>query len=162
MKKFWILGLLLVVLIASPASAKKWTCFFVDQEEDIDPGPDTVLGFILDPGGPNETAIPTSNVVIVKTVGANSMFIYTTQNLSIANKAYQMAEFRGFGYVDMVMRIAQGLGSGTLNEIEYITGAHWYTGGEWHFGNIKDWDSAGNPEPVWFGRYRGILGVEIQ
>lgn len=162
MRKLWILILLAVMLVASPVWARKWTCFFIDQEETIGTPPDDYQGFIVDPGGPNETIIRKDAVVIVKTVGANSMFIYTTQNPAIANKAYQVPEFRGFGYVDMVMRIAQGLGSGTLNEIEYITGAHWWDGTAWNFGNIKDWDDAGNPEPVWFGRYKGILGVEIQ
>ena len=70
-------------------------------------------------------------------------------------------EFRGFGYVDMVMRLAQGLSSGTLNELEYMTGAHWYDGGEWHFGDVKDWKAAGSPSSVYFTRLRDIMGVDL-
>lgn len=150
-------------LSATPAFA--WNLFFIDQLENIaDPGDPEVMGFVL-----GEHKVHPSQVVIVKTVGASSMFIYTTKSNVLASEAYSMSEFRGFGYIDMVTRIAEGLSNaGTWAEIKYITGAHWWvpaSGGEsgyWMFSNVKEWQDAGNPEPVWFGRYRDILGINIE
>lgn len=132
-----------------------WNLFFIAQEQDLGEGE---MGFVL--GTHN---VPTSSVVVVQTVGALSMFIYVTNNNDLALEAYALPEFRGFGYTDMIWRIASGLSNaGTANEMKYVTGAHWVVGGEWFFGNIHDWEAAGSPEPMWFGRYRGIMGVDIE
>ena len=160
---FLLLTILMLFLFATPVLA--WNIFFIDQVENIaEVGEDEVLGFVL-----GERKIPASSVVIVKTVGASSMFIYTTKSSALAVEAYNLPEFRGFGYVDMVTRITEGLSNaGTWNEIKYITGAHWWVpaaGGEpgyWMFSNVKEWQDAGSPEPVWFGRYRDILGINIE
>ncbi|GAG60760.1 unnamed protein product, partial [marine sediment metagenome] len=85
-----------------------------------------------------------------------------TGSNTLAAEAYNFSEFRGFGYADMIWRVALGIGNGTALEMKYVAGAHWFTGGEWYFGNIHDWEDAGSPEPVWFGRYRGIFGVDIE
>ena len=34
--------------------------------------------------------------------------------------------------------------------------------GGWRFDNIKEWEAEGSPELVWFGKYRDIMGVDIQ
>jgi len=164
MKKLFILFTILSTLFFA-SSALAWNLFFIDQMENIaEPGDPEVMGFVL---GTKKVAV--SSVVIVKTVGLNSMFIYTTKNNALAVEAYSLPEFRGFGYVDMVTRIAQGLSNaGTWNEIKYITAAHWWVPaagsepGHWHFGDIHEWETAGSPEPVWFGRYRDIFGVTIE
>ena len=159
---FTLLTILIFFLFAAPVFA--WNLFFIDQVENIaPPGEPEGLGFVL--GGHK---IAASRVVIVKTVGASSMFIYTTKDTALAVKAYGLPEFRGFGYVDMVTRIAEGLSNaGTWNEIKYITGAHWGVpptteAGHWMFSSVKEWQDAGSPEPVWFGRYRDILGINIE
>lgn len=158
MKRLFTLFTLGVVFFFA-TSALAWNLFFIDQLEDISlPGEEEVMGFVL--GGHK---IPASSTVIVKTVGASSMFIYTTSSTPLAQEAYSLPEFRGFGYVDMVTRIAEGLANaGTWNEIKYITGAHWFTGGDWFFGSVKEWIDAGRIEPVWFGRYRNILGRDLE
>ena len=138
-----------------------WNLFFIAELENIGTEDGPVEGFTL-----GTRKVPKSSVVIVQTVGALSMFIYITKSNALANEAYSIPEFRGFGYADMIWRIATGLtNAGTLNEMKYIAGAHWWLPGEdggWRFGNIKEWEAAGKPEPVWFGKYRDILGVDIQ
>ena len=150
---FLLITILMSFLLVAPVFA--WNLFFIDQLEDIGEGE---MGFVL-----GEYKLSQSDVVIIKNVGVNYMFIYCTGNSDLAAEAYNLPEFRGFGYIDMVTRIAEGLSNaGTWNEIKYITGAHWYIGGEWYFGNIHEWETAGSPEPVWFGRYRGIFAVDIE
>jgi len=161
MRKLFTLFILGVIfLLATPVLA--WNLFFIDQMENIaPPGEDEVMGFVL-----GEHKISQSRVVIIKTVGASSMFIYTTKSKALAQEAYGLPEFRGFGYVDMVTRIAENLSNaGTWNEIKYITGAHWWVPGEsghWMFGSVKEWIDGGRLEPVWFGRYRDILGSNLE
>ena len=161
MRKLFVLFTIgIILLFASPVLA--WNLFFIDQLENIAPGGDPEeLGFVL-----GFHKVSQSRVVIVKKVGANYMFIYPSVSSGLAQEAYSLPEFRGFGYTDMIWRIATGLSNaGTLVEMKYITGAHWWAAGPeggWHFGNIHEWEGAGSPEPVWFGRYRGILGVDIE
>ena len=164
MRRLFLL-LVVLALFAFTAPALAWNLFFIDQMENISAsGEDEVMGFVL-----GTHKVPASRVVIVKTVGASSMFIYITKSNALAVEAYSLPEFRGFGYVDMVTRIAEGLANaGTWGEIKYITGAHWWcppVGGEpgyWLFGNVKEWEAAGSAEPVWFGRFRDILGCNIE
>ena len=154
MRKLFLFTVMSMVLFFS-VSAFAWNLFFIDQLEDIGEGE---MGFVL-----GEYKLSQSDVVIVKSVGANYMFIHCTKNSGLAAEAYTLPEFRGFGYIDMVTRIAEGLSNaGTWNEIKYITGAHWWSGDEWHFGDIHEWETAGSLEPVWFGKYRDILGVNIE
>ncbi len=135
-----------------------WNLFFIAQPENIGTVEEPVEGYVL-----GTHKVPKDHVVVVKTVGNNDMFIYITGNNTLALEAYALPEFRGFGYTDMIWRIACGLSNaGSQNEMKYVTGAHWRDGGEWHVGNIHDWEAAGSPEPMWFGRYRGILGVDIE
>ena len=150
-----VLGLL---LIASPAFA--WNLFFIAEQEVIgqSEGVD-VYGYRL---GPDDTVVQLRQVVDYYQVGNTHLFLYTGASDSIANLCKDWSEFRGFGQIDMVMRLAQGLSNGTLNELEYITGAHWYAGGEWHFGNVKDWKTAGSPTAVYFTRFRDIMGLDLQ
>lgn len=44
---------------------------------------------------------------------------------------------------------------------KYMVGAHWYVGGEWHFGNCHGWEAAGSPSQVYFTRIRDIFGVDL-
>jgi len=137
---------------------KRWKLFFKAQQEVIDAEEGT-LGYKL---GPNDYVVQLNEVVDILTVGNIHCIMYSTNDSSIANLVKDWDEFMGFGYIDMVMRIAQGLSKVTLDEIEYLSGAHWYSGGEWHFGNIKDWKAAGSPTSVWFGKYRDIMGMDLQ
>jgi len=135
----------------------KWKLFFKSQQEVID-GEGT-LGYKL---GPDDYIVQVEQVMDILTVGSYHCILYVTDNTAIANLCKDWDEFMGFGYIDMVMRVAQGLSNVTLNDIEYLTGAHWYTGGEWHFGSIKDWKTAGSPTTVWFSKFRDIMGVDLQ
>ena len=159
MKKF-ILTLALL-LIATPAFA--WNLFFIDQMENIAaPGEDEVMGFVL-----GDYKVHKSSVVIIKTVGAISMFIYTTKNNALAQAANSIPEFRGYGYIDMIWRVALGIGNGTINEMKHITGAKWWVPaagedpGHWAFGCVHDWEAAGSPEPSYRCKYRDILGINL-
>lgn len=157
MKKLFLL-LSIIILLTFTVPANAWNLFFIDQMENIaEPGDPEVMGFVL---GTKKVAV--SSVVIVKTVGVNSMFIYITKSNALAAEAYNLPEFRGFGYVDMVTRIALEVdNAGNWNEIKYVTAAHWWDGSKWKSGDIHEWETAGSLEPVWFGRYRDICKVDI-
>ena len=135
----------------------KWKLFFKCEQETID-GEGT-LGYKL---GPENTIVQIHQVIDILTVSTYHCILYITDNTTLAAKVKDFPEFMGFSYIDMVMRIAQGLSNVTLSDVEYLTGAHWYSGGEWHFGNIKDWKAAGSPDAVWFGKFREILGANLE
>jgi len=139
---------------------KKWTIFLKAKQEVIgqQDGED-VMGYKL---GPTNYIVQLHQVVNILTVGSYHCILHMTDSSSIANLVKDWPEFMGFGYTDMVMRIAQGLSQVTLSDIEYLTGAHWFTGGEWHFGNVKDWKAAGSPTTVWFGKYRDVMGLSLE
>ena len=150
--------LLLCLLFYQPAEARDWTLYFVDQLETIGTGEDAYEAYVL--GSYN---VRPAQVVKLISVTGTDLFIYTTKKASIAADAYTIPEFVGFGYTDIITRLTLGLGNaGTINQVKYMIGAHWFSGGEWYFGNIHQWETAGSSEPVWFGRYRGILGVDTQ
>jgi len=138
-----------------------WILFFIAEREVLgqDEEENDIMGYKL---GPDDHEVLPNQVIELKNVGSTYLFKYITKNDSVANQVKDWPEFRGFGYTDCVMRIALGLSNGTLAEIKHMTGAHWFTGGEWHFGSAKDWEDAGSPDQVWFGHLRGILGVEVQ
>jgi len=152
MKKLFCSLLILTVLFSASQAfaAKKWSLFLKAQQEVIGQveGED-VMGYKL---GPNDLIVQTSQVVDVLQVSSYHLILYITDNQSLVAKVKDWGEFFGFGYIDSIMRVAQGLSNVTLSDIEYITGAHWYAGGEWHFGNVKNWKAAGSPTTVWFGR----------
>jgi len=135
----------------------KWKMFFKAQQEVIDA--EGTLGYKL---GPSDHIVQTHEVVDILTVGSYHCILYVTDNTAIANQVKDWDEFMGFGYTDLIMRFAQGLSNVTLSDIEYLTGSHWYSGGEWHFGNVKEWKAAGSPSAVWFGKLRDIMGVDLQ
>jgi len=138
----------------------KWKLFFKAEQEIIGQvdGVD-VMGYKL---GPDDHIVQTDQVTDILQVSSYHCILYITDSDSIANLCKDWNEFMGFGYTDMVMRVAQGLSNLTLSDIEYLTGAHWYSDGEWHFGNVKDWKAAGSPEAVWFGRIRDFMGIDLQ
>lgn len=162
MKKILLTLTLAFLLIASPAFA--WNLFFIDQLENIaDPGEDEIMGFVL-----GSHKVPKASVVIFKTVGASSMFIYITKSNALAQAANGISEFRGYGYIDMIWRVALGIGNGTINEMKHITGAKWWNSpvgndpGYWSFGCVHDWEAAGSPEPSYRCKYRDIFGIDLQ
>jgi len=157
MKKL-LITLGLVLLLATPASA--WNLFFIAQLEVVgqQEGED-IYGYKL---GPDDTIVLQKNVWLIKTVGANHCFVYITDNNALALAVKDWDEFRGFGYVDAAWRVALGLSNGTLNELKYQTGAHWYTGGEWHDGTIIEWQNAGSPAIVYFTKLRGLFNLELE
>jgi len=167
MKKV-LLSLMVIAIVLSASqvfAAKKWKLFFKAKQEVIDQveGKD-VLGYKL---GPNNYVVQISKVVNILTVGPYHCILYITDSTAIANKVKDWDEFMGFGYIDMVMRVAQGLSDIPLSDIEYLTGAHWFSEGEWHFGNVKNWKADIDPATnlpyttVYFGRLRDIMGVDL-
>ena len=73
-----------ILLFATPAFG--WNLFFIDQLEDIGEGE---MGFVL--GTYN---VSQSQVVIIGNVGLNYLFIYVTNNNTLANEAYSFPEYR--------------------------------------------------------------------
>ena len=140
---------------------KKWALFFKAQQEPIgqDEEENDIMGYKL---GPDDHIVQTSQVVDILTVGNYHCILYVTENTAIVNRVKDWPEFLGFGYTDIVMRLAQGLSNATLSDIEYLTGAHWFKDGEWHFGNVKNWKAAGSPDGVWFGKLRDVMGMDLQ
>ena len=166
MKKL-LLSLLItaIVLSASQAfAAKKWQLYFKAQQEIVAVlDGENVLGYKL---GPNDTIVQTNQVIDILQIGNIHCILYLTDNISIASQVRTWTEFMGFGYTDMIWRIALGLGPDggpTLDHVKYLTGAHWYLNGEWHFGSIKDWEAI-DPLPlnVYFGPIRQIMGIPLQ
>ena len=157
MKKL-LLTLALVLLFAAPVSA--WNLFFVAQQEVVGQSEgEDVYGYKL---GPDDKIVIPSQVTVIQQVGANYCFVYITNNNALALEVKDWPEFRGFGYTDFIWRIALGLSSGNLAEAKYMSGAHWYVGGEWHFGTIKQWEDAGSPPIVYFSRLRDFFGIDMQ
>ena len=140
-----------------------WNLFFIAPITNIGTVAEPIDGFEL-----GDYKVAKSSVVVIKTVGTMSMFIYTTKDSSLAKVAMDIPEFRGFGYIDMIWRIALGISGGTINEMKHVTGAKWWipaSGGEpgyWMFGCVHDWEDAGSPEPSYRCKYRDIMGVDIQ
>jgi len=167
MKKLFCSLLILTLLFSASQvfAAKKWSLFLKAQQEVIGQveGKD-VMGYKL---GPNDLIVQTSQVVDVLQVANYHLILYITDNTALAAKVKDWDEFFGFGYIDAIMRVAQGLSNVTLSDIEYITGSHWYSGGEWHFGNVKAWKADIDPATnlpyttVYFGRLRDIMGVDL-
>lgn len=135
------------------------TLFFIAQQEVIgqDNGED-VYGYKL---GPSSLTVELGRVVELEVVGANHLFMYPGASDALADQVKGWSEFRGLGYIDMAMRLLYGLSPVSQTELKYMTGAHWFTGGEWHFGNCHDWEAAGSPAQVKFGKLRDLLGVEL-
>ena len=161
MKKLVII-LGLVLLIATPASA--WNLFFIAQQEVIgqDAEGQDIYGYKL---GPTDTIVRLNKTWPIKNVGNTYFFMIVVKNSALASEIITTpwTEFRAIGqgsnpYMDFAMRIALGLSGGTLNELKYIVGVEWYSGGEWHHGDVHEWEAAGSPSNVMFGPVRGILG----
>jgi len=157
MKKLIVIAIL---LMASPAFA--WNLFFIASQEDIGDG---VMGYKL---GPDDTIVQLSRCTNLKTVGATHLFRVSVKNTSLVNEIVTTpwSEFRAIGdgmnpYLDFAMRIALGLSSGSVNELKHTVGAHWYAGGEWHFGSVADWETAGSPASVMFGPIMGFFGMDF-
>ena len=132
----------------------KWKLFFIAQ-----PQTDEEDNVTYEVG---EYTVPRSKVTVMASEAGYDLFCYVTTDNTLANDAYTADEFIGVNSPqDILARVYLGLDNATtVNRVKYLLGAHWRSDGEWHFGNIHDWDDAGNPEPVWFGSYRKILGVE--
>ena len=139
----------------------KFNLFFKAQQEVIgqDEESNDIMGYKL---GPADLIVHVEQVVNLLTVGSWHLIVYLDAGETLANQVKDWPEFAGFGYIDMVMRVAVGLSNLNISDIKYITGAHWYSSGEWRFGSVKDWEDAGSPPIVWFGKYRDFLGVDIQ
>jgi len=135
------------------------TLFFIAQQEVIgqQDGQD-VYGYKL---GPEDVIVQLRQVTQLDHVGANYLFMYTGASDALADEVKDWTEFRGLGFVDMAMRLLYGLSPISQTELKYMVGAHWYVGGEWHFGNCHGWEAAGSPSQVYFTRIRDIFGVDL-
>lgn len=118
-----------------------------------------ILGYKL---GIEEHIIKSDQVINLQINELNHSVLYLTDSKTVIAKAKDWNEFLGYGYIDMSMRVSQGLSKSTLKDIEAVTGAHWTIDGEEYFGNVLDWKAAGSPKDVWFGRFRDIMGVDLQ
>jgi len=115
----------------------------------------------------NGTNIPKSKTVFFAEDDGDDIFCLVTNDKDFVNSAYDTDDFLGSGNpFDMVMRNMLKLEKrGTkLKELKYVIGAHWIENiaGEdvQRFGNVHDWENAGELEPVKFGPFRKILGVD--
>lgn len=137
----------------------KWKLFFVAQPQtDAEGNKYYELGTYT---------VPKTKTVWVKSEGAFDLFVYVTSNDSLANYAYSLPEFVGVNSpTDIATRHAYNLSNAASTlQMKHMIGAHWVEtdpelGNYWVFGSCHDWEAAGSPEPVWFGSFRKILGVE--
>lgn len=143
----------------------KWKLFLIAQPQIANEGqPDEYTYYQV---GTQE--ITKSQTVLFGSDSGYDLFCYVTQNESVANYAYSQSEFIGVNSpLDIVARYTLGLSNAaTVAQMKRITGARWWVPyvdeenpAHWEFGNILDWEAGGSLEPVWFGSYRKILGVE--
>ena len=132
----------------------RWKLFFI--AEPVDDGNGNITYTV------GEYTVSKSKVVVMASEGAYDLFCYVTANGGIASNAYTMDEFVGLnGPIDIVTRAWKGLSNAaTVNQVKHMIGAHWFSAGEWHFGDIHAWETAGELEPMYFQSFRKILGVD--
>jgi len=138
----------------------KWKVAFIAQIEDLGEG---VMGFKL---GPSDYELKESEVFTVTSVGSTYFFMYFAVDKAQVLTVYDWSEFRGAGqtvrncYLDVLARVAAGIGVGTLNEVKRMIRAHYLVGGEWTSGDIATFETAGSPEPCYFTNMIDLFGVE--
>ena len=142
----------------------KWKVAFIAQREIIDTvdGVD-VYGYKL---GPSDYVLTIPEVFHIANVGNIYFFMYFAVNQAQVLQVYDWDEFRGAGqtvrdcYLDVLARVATGIGVGTLNEVKRMIRAHYLVGGEWTSGDIATFETAGSPEPCYFTNMIDLYGVE--
>ena len=138
----------------------KWKVAFIAQIEDLGEG---VMGFKL---GPSDYELKESEVFTIASVGSTYFFMYFAVDKAQVLTVYDWPEFRGCGqtvrdcYLDVLARVAAGIGVGTLNEVKRMIRAHYLVGGEWTSGDIATFETAGSPEPCYFTNMIDLFGVE--
>ena len=138
----------------------KWKVAFIATIEDLGEG---VMGFKL---GPSDYELKESEVFTIANVGSTYFFMYFAVDKAQVLQVYDWGEFRGAGqtirdcYLDVLTRVAAGIGVGTLNEVKRMIRAHYLVGGEWTSGNIHEFETAGSPEPCYFTNMIDLYGVE--
>ena len=138
----------------------KWKVAFIAQIEDLGEG---VMGFKL---GPSDYELKESEVFTIANVGSTYFFMYFAVDKAQVLTVYDWGEFRGAGqtvrdcYLDVLARVAAGIGVGTLNEVKRMIRAHYLVGGEWTSGDIATFETAGSPEPCYFTNMIDLFGVE--
>ena len=138
----------------------KWKVAFIAQIEDLGEG---VMGFKL---GPSDYELKESEVFTIASVGNVYFFMYFAVDKAQVLTVYDWDEFRGAGqtvrdcYLDVLARVATGIGVGTLNEVKRMIRAHYLVGGEWTSGDIATFETAGSPEPCYFTNMIDLFGVE--
>jgi len=143
----------------------RWKLFFIAQPQIANEGQEDEFTYYQ----LGTYQVSKSQVVVFQTDSGYDLFCYVTQNSTLANYAYSLPEFIGVNSpTDVVARYTLGLSNAaTVAQMKKIIGARWWVPyvdeenpAHWAFGNIEEWQTAGSPEPVWFGSYRKILGVE--
>jgi len=138
----------------------KWKVAFIADRVDLGDG---VMGYQL---GPADYEVLASEVFHLANVGSTYFFMYFAVDRAQVLQVYNWDEFRGAGqkvadcYLDVLARVAAGIGNGTLNEIKRMIRAHYRVAGEWTSGNIADFEAAGSPEPCYFTNLIDLFGVE--
>ena len=109
----------------------------------------------------NGTDIPKSKTVFFAEDDGDDIFCLVTNDKDFVSSAYNTDEFLATGSpLDLAVRHALKFKDTKLKELKYLIGARW-PGVEGNvFGNVHDWEAAGKPEPVKFGPFRKILGVD--
>ena len=139
----------------------KWKVAFVAQIEDLDG--EGVMGFKL---GPSDYEIKEQEVFTVASVGSTYFFMYFSASKEQVLTVYDWDEFRGAGqtirdcYLDVLARVATGIGNGSLVEVKYMIRAHYLNEGTWTSGDITTFEAAGSPEPCYFTNMIDLFGVE--
>lgn len=139
----------------------KWKVAFIADRETLTDG--ETQGYKL---GPSDYELTASEVFPIANVGNTYFFMYFPASKTEALIAYDWDEFRGVGqtvrdcYLDVLARVATGIGNGTLNEVKRMIRSHYRVGGEWTSGDIAEFESAGSPEPCYFTNMIDLFGVE--
>ena len=138
----------------------KWKVAFIAQQEDLGEG---VMGYKI---GPSDYEINASEVFPIASVGSTYFFMYFAVDKAQVLTVYDWGEFRGAGqtvrdcYLDVLARVATGIGNGTLNEVKRMIRAHYKVDGEWVSNDITSFETAGSPEPCYFTNMIDLFGVE--
>jgi len=164
MKKL-ILALSILVLFSTSAMAKTYHLFFIDQKEVINVGGVDynawVLGtdpvrYFMEAGDPRPEGYTVHDVLLQASSGANDMFYITTRKEALFNEATLYSEYAGGSktgvkdaWLDFTFRSVFRVGVhsdfAAAAAIKLVGLCEWKVDGEWVYGTLADWQTAGFP-----------------
>lgn len=176
MRKLVIEILILFFLFSSVVLAAPFHIFLIDQKESA------VINevsydfwrvgpyYLMEEGDPVPEGYTVHWVYKEASAGGYDMLYLVVQKGEVFTEAQTYPEFAGGGssygnaWSDLIIRSFSQMNAHSQFAIgavaRFMCRAYWYVGEEPTSGSVLDWQSAGSPEPVYFGVGRRILGAD--